>query len=342
MGPRFAAALGVGFACAVAMLPVGAVHADINSDLAAAQSQLAELQRQAAAAAEEANTANLKWQRAQQKVQAKQAELATTQQTLASQQNSLNQIASQIYRNGGVDPTLLILAADSPSDWLSQMGTAALVADAQNTAFSRTRASEQQMTRDEAELEKAERRADKARNQMLDAKTQIDARVAEATNLVSQLQVEQQQQLAEQQAQQQQQQQQQQQDAIDAVKKLPDSTTKPVVEFAIKQVGKKFKAGASGPDEYDASGLVSASWEQAGVKLPHSVQAQYDKTQRVDITQLQPGDIVFLYKVGEHDGIYTGDGYFVHAKGPQDGVVYEKLFTNEYMSQFAGAGRPKA
>lgn len=75
--------------------------------------------------------------------------------------------------------------------------------------------------------------------------------------------------------------------------------------------------------------------------LPHSVKRQFNATERIDITQLQPGDIVFLYGTDQHAGIYTGDGYFVHAKGPREGVVYEKLFTNEYMSQFAGAGRPK-
>lgn len=326
----------------MSVLPSAGARADIDQELAAAQAQLADLQRQAAAAAEEANAANLRWQKAQQAVQSKQAELTATQQSLDTAQGNLNRMASQLYRNGGVDTTLLILAAESPSDWLSRMGTAAFVANEQNTVLTRTRASEQQLVRDEAELEKAERKADRARNDMLDAKMAIDARVAESTNLVSQLQAEQQQQLADELARQQAQQQQQAQDAMDTAKQLPKSTTKPVVEFAIEQVGKKFKAGASGPEEYDASGLVKASWAQGGVTLPHSVQGQYDKTQRVDITQLQPGDIVFLYKIGEHDGIYTGDGYFVHAKNPREGVVYEKLFTNEYMSEFAGAGRPKA
>ena len=49
---------------------------------------------------------------------------------------------------------------------------------------------------------------------------------------------------------------------------------------------------------------------------------------------------MFIYGTDEHAGIYTGDGYFVHAKSPREGVV-TKLFTNEWMAEFAGAGRPK-
>ena len=326
-------------ACAV--FPVMPVHADIDQQIQDVQSQLSQLQQQAAAAAEQVNDATLEWQEAQQAVTAKQAELATTQQAMTTQQQNLNQVVSQIYRNGGIDPTLLVLASDRPSDLLATLDTARIIASEQNGALERTVATEQQMVRDEAALAKAENQADKARNRIIDAKAAIDEKVAESTALLSQLQVEQQRILAEQLAQQQQQQADQAEEAVQQVQQLPESTTKPVVEYAIKQVGKPFKQGAAGPGDFDSSGLTKAAWEQAGVKLPHSVQKQFDATERVDITGLQPGDIVFLYGTGEHAGLYTGDGYFVHAKSPRDGVVYEKLFTNEFMSQFAGAGRPK-
>lgn len=336
-------ALVAGISCALLLFPVSVsvAHADIDQQIAQVQTQLADLQQQAAAAAEEANDATIEWQEAQQAVTDKQAELTATQQSLAASQNTLNQVVSQIYRNGGVDPSLLVLATEAPSDWLAILGTARIIASQQNAALVRTEVAEQQLVRDEAALEKAEKKADRARNDILDAKAAIDAKVAESTSLLSQLQVEQQQQLADELAKQQQQQQDQADDAVDTISELPESTTKPVVKFAVKQAGKAFEAGATGPDAFDASGLVLAAWEQAGVKLPHSVQGQYDKTERVDITQLAPGDIVFLYGTGKHAGVYTGDGYFVHAKSPRDGVVYEKLFTNEFMSEFAGAGRPK-
>lgn len=338
---RIRAALVAGMSCAVMWTSWVPASADIEQEIAQVQADLANLQQQAAAAAEEANDANLDWQEAQTAVTDKQAELEATRQTLTDSQRNLDMVVSQIYRNGGVDPTLLVLAADQPSDWLATLDLARIIAGQQNSALVSTEVAEQQLTRDELALQRAERKAQKARDDMLDAKSAIDSRVAESTALLSQLQVEQQQQLAEELARQQEQQQQQAEDAVDTIAELPASTTRPVVKFAIRQVGKPFEAGASGPDSFDSSGLVKAAWAEAGVDLPHSVQRQYDRTERVDITQLAPGDVVFLYGTGKHSGIYTGDGYFVHAKSPRDGVVYEKLFTNEYMAEFAGAGRPE-
>ncbi|MEZ5185845.1 MAG: NlpC/P60 family protein [Candidatus Nanopelagicales bacterium] len=338
---RLASALAAGLSCALILAPTTVAQADIDQQIAQVQAELADLQRQAAAAAEEVNDATARWQEAQQAVVDKQAELTATEQSLATSQVTLNRLVSQIYRNGGVDSSLLVLASQTPSDWLATLDTARIIAGQQNAALVATEAAQQQLVRDEAALEKAEKKAEKARNDILDAKAAIDARVADSTALLSQLQVQQQQQLADELAKQQQEQQQNATDAVDEISELPKSTTKPVVKFAIKQVGKPFEAGATGPDAYDSSGLVKAAWALAGVDLPHSVQKQYDKTERVDITQLAPGDIVFLYATDEHAGIYTGDGYFVHAKSPREGVVYEKLFTNEYMSEFAGAGRPK-
>jgi len=337
----FPALAAAGMSCALILSPVTGAYADIEQDISRVQSELSTLQRQAAAAAEQANSATLDWQQAQQALIDKQAELTSTQQSVTDNQAALNQVVSQIYRGGGVDPSLLVLASEAPSDWLATLDTARIIAGQQNSALVRTQVAEQQLVRDQAALEKAERKAEKARNEILDAKATIDARVQQSSALLSQLQAEQQRQLAEELARQQRQQQEQANEAADTISELPKSTTKPVVKFAIEQVGKPYKAGAAGPEAYDSSGLVKAAWEQAGVTLPHSVQRQYDKTKRVDVTQLAPGDIVFIYGTDEHAGIYTGDGYFVHAKSPREGVVYEKLFTNEWMAEFAGAGRPK-
>ena len=337
---RVRPALVAGLSCVLMLLPATNSWADIETEIASVQSQLTALQQQAAVAAEELNDANLEWQQAQQAVIDKQAELETTRQSLANSQSTLNRVVSQIYRNGGVDPSLLVMATDAPSDWLATLDTARIIAAQQNAALLRTEVAEQQLVRDEAALQKAQRKAQRARDDILDAKAAIDARVAESTALLSRLQIQQQQQLAEELARQQEQQQQQADDAVEDINELPDTTTKPVVKFAIKQAGKPFEAGAAGPDAFDSSGLVKAAWAEVGVTLPHSVRGQFDKTKRVDITQLAPGDIVFLYGTGKHAGIYTGDGYFVHAKSPREGVVYEKLFTNEFMAEFAGAGRP--
>ena len=138
----FPAALAAGVSCAL-FLNAPAATADIGDDIARVQAELSDLQTQAAAAAEEANDATLDWQEAQQAVIDKQAELAATQQTLAASQNSLNQVVSQIYRTGGVDPSLLVLASsDTASNWLATLDTARILAGQQVAALVRTEAAE--------------------------------------------------------------------------------------------------------------------------------------------------------------------------------------------------------
>ena len=52
--------------------------------------------------------------------------------------------------------------------------------------------------------------------------------------------------------------------------------------------------GASGPIDFDCSGLVAWAYAQAGVPgLPHYSGAQYAMTTRISRSQLQPGDLVF-------------------------------------------------
>jgi cell wall-associated NlpC family hydrolase len=81
---------------------------------------------------------------------------------------------------------------------------------------------------------------------------------------------------------------------------------------ALAQVGKPYVYGAAGPDAFDCSGLVMFSWAAAGVSLPHNAAEQYDVTQHISESQLQPGDLVFYYG-GGHVAMYIGNGRVVSA-----------------------------
>jgi peptidoglycan DL-endopeptidase CwlO len=80
--------------------------------------------------------------------------------------------------------------------------------------------------------------------------------------------------------------------------------------------------GASGPIDFDCSGLVAWAYAQAGVPgLPHYSGAQYAMTTRISRSQLQPGDLVFWGGGGsEHVAIYIGGNSIVHAFGSGGGV----------------------
>ncbi len=85
------------------------------------------------------------------------------------------------------------------------------------------------------------------------------------------------------------------------------------VAFAFRQLGKPYRWGADGPNAYDCSGLTSAAWAAAGRGLPHNARRQYAATARVDRADLRPGDLVFYYGGISHVGMYVGGGKMIHA-----------------------------
>jgi cell wall-associated NlpC family hydrolase len=110
----------------------------------------------------------------------------------------------------------------------------------------------------------------------------------------------------------------------------------PAVAYALSKVGDSYVWGASGPSAFDCSGLMMASWAQAGVALPHSSSAQYASGRHISESELQPGDLVFYYSPISHVGMYIGDGKIVNALNPGAGVVISGLHDMPY----SGAVRP--
>jgi cell wall-associated NlpC family hydrolase len=84
------------------------------------------------------------------------------------------------------------------------------------------------------------------------------------------------------------------------------------VRYAYAQLGKMYRWGAAGPNNFDCSGLTMMAWRAAGVSLPHNAAMQYRATPKVSRAALQPGDLVYYRNLG-HVGIYLGNGQIIHA-----------------------------
>jgi cell wall-associated NlpC family hydrolase len=91
----------------------------------------------------------------------------------------------------------------------------------------------------------------------------------------------------------------------------PEAAT--VIQAALSRIGSPYVWGGSGPNQFDCSGLVMWSFQQAGISLPHSSQALAHGGQPVSMDQIQPGDLVTYYSDASHVAIYLGDGMMVHA-----------------------------
>ncbi|OBF06762.1 endopeptidase [Mycobacterium sp. ACS4054] len=86
-----------------------------------------------------------------------------------------------------------------------------------------------------------------------------------------------------------------------------------VVQAALTQVGSPYVWGGAAPGGFDCSGLVMWAFQQAGISLPHSSQAQATGGQPVSLSDLQPGDVITFYNDASHSGLYVGDGMVIHS-----------------------------
>jgi hypothetical protein len=84
------------------------------------------------------------------------------------------------------------------------------------------------------------------------------------------------------------------------------------LDAAMTKRGAPYVYGAAGPNAFDCSGLVKWSYQQAGMEVPRTSNAQLAAGAPVSLDDLQLGDVVSFYG-GGHSGLYAGDGNVIHA-----------------------------
>ena len=98
---------------------------------------------------------------------------------------------------------------------------------------------------------------------------------------------------------------------------------KALVNFAVQFVGNPYVyGGTSLTNGADCSGFVMSVFKEFGYDLPRVAAAQYEASQKKDISQLETGDLVFYGAGGiNHVALYIGDGKVVHALNSNKGIV---------------------
>lgn len=115
------------------------------------------------------------------------------------------------------------------------------------------------------------------------------------------------------------------------------------VALAERFLGVPYVWGGATPSGFDCSGLVMYVYGLLGVRLPHYSGYQWYAGARVPIDQLRPGDIVFFHPSSngpQHEGMYIGNGEFIHAPHTGDVVKISSLYDTQYALSYVGAVRP--
>ncbi|MFP5019248.1 C40 family peptidase [Pseudonocardia phyllosphaerae] len=112
---------------------------------------------------------------------------------------------------------------------------------------------------------------------------------------------------------------------------LPPGASGAAIGFALREVGKPYVWGATGPDAYDCSGLMLRAFQAAGLTLPRVSQDQYNAGGHVPVRQMQPGDLFFYASdrtdpaTIHHVAMYLGDDKMVEAPNKDNPVRVQPM-----------------
>ena len=103
------------------------------------------------------------------------------------------------------------------------------------------------------------------------------------------------------------------------------------------------RGGATLETGFDCSGFVKYMFENTlGLVLPRSAAQQAAATEKIESSELKPGDLVFfntMRRTFSHVGIYVGNGKFIHSPKPGGEVRIEDMKTSYWARRFDGARR---
>ncbi len=135
--------------------------------------------------------------------------------------------------------------------------------------------------------------------------------------------------------------------AAEIQQRIPD-----VIAFtqAAKNEHNHYLWGGTVAPNYDCSGLMQAAFKSVGIWIPRDAYQQEPFTQKVDINDLQIGDLIFFgtAQKANHVGLHLGDGYYIHSSGTEigrNGIGIDILseqgdqVSQSYYQILRGAGR---
>lgn len=117
-----------------------------------------------------------------------------------------------------------------------------------------------------------------------------------------------------------------------------------VVMTAFAQVGKPYRYGGNGPDDFDCSGLVRYAYAAGGAKTPRTTATLFASGEAIPIDKAQPGDLLFYRldperRAPSHVVFYLGDGEGIHAPSSGGSIRIVRTGIPYFTQRYVGARR---
>jgi len=310
-----------------AVLLAGATAQPASADptLDDAKAKLETIEQQQSEIGEQWAEVKLQLAQGKTRVDTLSTDIAAQQRRVDALRKQAQQVAITRFQTHGVDITVQLITSPDPESFLADMSTMGKVDQNMNSLLQDYQAQQGNL----ADLQRAARdqvttiATEEKRLSAL--KDQIDEKIRAGQALVAQLTEAERQRL----------------EADDAVSRdetrgaLDDAAIDTgsanaralaAVKYAVSKVKNgRYVWGSEGPMTFDCSGLMVASYRTVGISLPHSSRAQFGIGRPIARDQLKPGDLLFFYNPIHHVGMYMGNGLFVHARNPRNGLEITRL-----------------
>ncbi|MFJ8754128.1 NlpC/P60 family protein [Streptomyces sp. NPDC102441] len=355
MNRRHCATAAITLVCALALLtaPVQAMAAPVpepsptpsasatpgsGKTLEEVREEIDTLYRKAGAATDAYNLAEEQSKKQSKEIVRLTESIADGQARIAELKDQAGAAAREQYRTGGLPPGAQLMLSGSPDlfmDGINQARQGQQATKGMLTELEQAQEDLETYTKD-ASLNREKIEAGRAKQAK--AKKSIDAQIAAAEKIESQLAKEERARLIEL----------EKDDASTAqaawlssgalkdINRDASAAGKKAVAFATAQIGKPYVWGAEGPGSYDCSGLTSQAWAAAKRPIPRTSQEQWRQLSHIDIEDMRPGDLIIYHSDASHVGMYVGDGSIVHAPRPGRDVT----LTGAGSMQILGVVRP--
>ncbi|MGJ5833357.1 NlpC/P60 family protein [Streptomyces ossamyceticus] len=349
----------------VALLSQTATAAPSTDDkpsLEEVEKKVGDLYRQAETATEKYNSVKEKTTKQKKQVDNLLDDVAKRTEKLNEAREELGSYAAAQYRTGAAAPdTAALLLADDPQEYFAQNQLMDRLTDRQQEAVDGYVAQQAETSQRRQEASEGLEQLTESQNALKSSKAKVQAKLAAARELLSQLTAEEKARLADIERRKQEEADrkaeelarrqaaaesraesaQETQEAAQDISTSPSTSTgttttvedstyatkaAKALAFARAQIGKPYVWGATGPGSYDCSGLTQAAWKAAGVDLPRTTYDQVNAGTTVSLSAARPGDLIFFYDNIGHVGLYIGNGMMIHAPKPGTYVREESIF----------------
>jgi cell wall-associated NlpC family hydrolase len=310
----------VGAAAALALVLPGGISAAQTTapkpNLTTLVAEAKQLEFQINALSEQYDGLHIQLARAQANARIAQNAASRGAAALAVSQQSVAQLAAANYMGSGLDPTFQALTTGDPQQFLSQASAVAELDQSSGMKVNTLGNEVTQALRDKQTADQQITEVNALEAQMNAKKKVIEAKIDQVNSAAMKQAMAVFTQTG-------------QYPNID----IPTANTvgAQALQAAITREGDPYVWGASGPGEFDCSGLVVWAYAQEGIALPHYTGDLWNSGMHVARSDLEPGDLVFFFADISHVGIYIGDGMMIDAPDFGETVHVQPVFWSDYV-----------